>query len=189
MKWKFLATQETYDGTQLISLQNYLQHKILGDSIVAWIGPCDVHVEHMVDGEDLLENAKICGSSMLHFIIEKFDSSLFAAVAMQRLFASVVKDEVQLLAKNREQALALIREGDDLFVGGKKLSISIATQSPMSSLVHFAMNVSNAGTPVPTLSMQDLELLPKPFAESVMAKFCNEIESMVQATQKVRWVR
>lgn len=189
MKFKFLSTNEVYDGTQLVSLRNYLQHKILGDSVVAWLGPCDIGFEHMVDGEDLLQGARICGSNMLHFVIEKFDSSLLAAVALQRLFAGLVKDELQVLAGHRELAMALIRDGDDLFAHGKKLSISIATQSPVSSLIHFAVNVSNVGTPVPTLSLEDLQVDGKILADKVMAQLCAEVSSAVEATRKVRWVR
>lgn len=189
MKAKFLTTQDCYDGTQLESLRNYLKHQILGDSIVAWVGPCDVSFEHMVDGEDLLQQAQICGSSMLHFVIEKFDSTLLAAVALQRLLASQIKDELQVCAKQQELARSLTRDGDDLFAGGKKLSISIATQSPVSSLIHFAMNVKNEGTPVPTLSLEDLGVEPKVFAETIMNRFCTELHSIEEATRKVRWVR
>lgn len=189
MRSKFLSNNENYDGTQLVSLRNYLTHGILGDSIVAWVGACDVSLEHMVDGEDLLQEARICGSQMVHFIIEKFDSSLFAAVAVQRLFASIVKDHLMATAKNREIALKLTRDGDDIFADGKKLSISIATQSPVSSLIHFAVNVRNEGTPVATLCLEDLGVEPKSFAEQVMEKLTKEIHSTVEATQKVRWVR
>jgi hypothetical protein len=183
MKFKFLDTTEKYDGAQLVSLRSYLQHGLLGDSIVAWVGACDVTFEHMVDGEDLLEKAVIAGDKMLHFIIEKFDVSLFAAVCMQRLFASIVRDE--LLAA----APTMFREGDDLYVGDRKLSISIATQSPVSSLIHFAVNVVNDGTPVKTLCLRDLGVEPRAFAEKVMRRFCTEIETSVVATHKVRWVK
>lgn len=189
MKSKFLSSNDNYDGTQLVSLRNYLTHGILGDSVVAWVGACDVSFEHMVDGEDLLEQARICGSQMVHFVIEKFDTNLFAAVALQRLFASIVKDYLMATAKNREVALALTRDGDDIFANGKKLSISIATQSPVSSLIHFAVNVRNEGTPVPTLSLEDLGVEPKVFAEQVMEILCKEVHSTIEATQKVRWVR
>jgi hypothetical protein len=181
VKAKFLETGELYDGSQLVSLRSYLKHELLGDSIVAWIGACDVSLEHMVDGEDLLENASIRGDKMVHFIVEKFDSTLLAAVALQRLLASIVKD---VLGESR-----MIRDGDDLFLDGKKLSISIATQSPVSSLIHFAVNVTNAGTPVPTLSLEDLKVEPREFANEVMKRFVDEVASIREATQKVRWVK
>jgi hypothetical protein len=185
VKSKFLTTTEKYDGSQLMSLRNYLKHGLLGDSIVAWIGPCDVSLDHMVDGEDLVAGAEIRGGSMLHFIIEKFDSSLLAAVGLQRLFASIVRDELSAAG-----AAGLVREGDDIFSADRrKLSISIATQSPVDSLIHFAVNVTNEGTPVKTLSLTDLNVDPKPFAEKIMAKFCVEVDSIVEATHKVRWVK
>lgn len=189
MKSKFLETREKYDGAQLTSLRNYLTHGILGDSIVAWVGPCDISMEHMVDGEDLLEKAAITGSMMLHFIIEKFDSNLYFAVGLQRLFASIVKDRLMVISGNKALAQMLVRDGDDLFCGDKKLSISIATQSPVNSLIHFAMNVSNEGTPVQTASLEDLEVAPEALAEQIMAAFCKEINTIQAATQKVKWVK
>jgi uncharacterized protein len=189
MNAKFLDISEKYDGSQLVSLNNYLRHKILGDSIVAWLGACDVTFEHMVDGEDLLANARIAGDSMLHFIVEKFDISLFAAVALQRLLASIVKDQLQAVVTDKALAQSLFRQGDDIYSGDRKLSISIATQSPVSSLIHFAVNVTNRGTPVKTLALDDLGVDSKSFARDVMTKFCSEIEGIQQATQKVKWVK
>lgn len=183
MKFKFSDEQENYDGSQLVSLRNYLKFGMLGDSILAWIGACDVSVEHMVDGEDLLAKAEIRGSKMLHFIIEKFDCDLLGAVALQRLFASVVKDEIAVTGT------VLRRAGDDLYLDDRKLSISIATVSPANALIHFAVNISNAGTPVKTLSLEDLKIEPKAFALRVMEKFSLEISAIIEATQKVRWVR
>lgn len=181
MQTKYLETTETYDGAQLTSLRNYLTHGLLGDSIVAWVGPCDVALDHMVDGEDLRADARIAGDLMLHFILETFDTQLVAAVALQRLFACVVRDELAVPD--------LRRDGDDLFVGERKLSISIATQSPVNSLIHFAVNVVNEGTPVETCALNDFGIEPRAFAEKVMAAFAREYEGIRQAARKVRWVR
>src|SRR5665213_200594 len=175
---------DKYDGAQLVSLNSYLKHGLLGDSIVAWVGACDVSFEHMVDGEDIIEKESIAGDKMIHFIVEKFDISLYAAVALQRLLASIVKD--QLLTMSKEK---LFREGDDIYLGDRKLSISIATQSPVSSLIHFAVNVTNKGTPVKTLSLEDLGVEAKPFAIEIMNRFCKETEGIHQATMKVKWVK
>ena len=189
MKSKYLGHQEKYDGSQLVSLRNYLEHGLLGDSIVAWVGACDVSFAHMVDGEDLLQNARIAGDSMLHFIVEKFAVSLFAAVGLQRLLAGIVKDQVQSACRNRALAQTMVRLGDDLYCDTRKLSISIATQSPVSSLIHFAVNITNEGTPVPTLSLHDLGMDEKELALLVMQVFCAEVTSMLEATCKVRWVK
>ncbi len=185
MQWEWLEQEITYDGSQLHSLYAYLNHKILGDSIVSWAGPCRVDFEHMVDGEDLLSESAIEGSRMLHFIVEKFEVSLFSAVALQRLMASICQDLIYELSQTH-----LLRSGDDLYLDGKKLSISIATQSPVSSLVHFAVNLSNEGTPVPTLCLGDLGIDSEAdFASTLMERFASEVDSITQATQKVKWVK
>ena len=186
MKSRFVDTLETYDGSQLKPLRNYLKYQMLGDSIVAWIGPCNIPPEHMIDGEDLLAGAEIRGDKMLHFIVELFDSTLFGGVAVQRLMASVAKDVLQATSQEAAVISQLRRDGDDIYSGDKKFSISIATQSPTSSLIHFAVNVVNQGTPVPTISLQEFGLDAKTFALEVMRRMCVEIESIRDATKKVR---
>lgn len=189
---KSLWIEETfkYDGTQLRSLFAYLKYGILGDSIVSWVGPCDVSLDHMVDGEDKRANARICGSKMLHFIIEKFDVNLLGAVFLQRLLAaSAYELLLQSSPALQPSKLTWKREGDDLYWGDGKLSISIATASPTSTLIHFALNISNEGTPVPTASLEDLKVIPQDFALRLMDLFCREVATSVAATQKVHWVK
>ena len=153
MKSKFVSKKMKYDGSQLRPLFSYMTHDLLGDSIVSWVGPCDVTVEHMKDGEDLKAKEKIKGDLMLHFIVELFDGDLFGAVAVQRLLSSIAKDVLLDIGKLGKEKVS--REGDDIFVGKKKLSISIATRSTHSSLIHFAVNCVNKGTPIPTCSLED----------------------------------
>ncbi len=184
--------QASYDGTQLRSLFAYLDHGILGDSILAWIGPCHVSFDHMVDGEDLRDQSEIRGSRMVHFIIEKFGASLAETVAIQRLLSSIAKD-VLLEMAGPQRASGIRRSGDDLYLlmpdGEGKLSISIATVSPVSGLIHFAVNVSNEGTPVKTAALEDLRISGKPFAEAILQSFSAEMTTIKEATCKVKWVR
>lgn len=181
MKTLFLKEKLNYDGTQLRSLFAYLDHKVQGDSCVSFIGACDISFEHMVDGEDLLERAEIRGSEMLHFIFEIFDRELVSGVFLQRLFASLISDEIYKTSK-----IKLDRDGDDLYHEGKKLSISIATKSPVSVMVHFAMNISNQGTPVPTCSLQDFKINPQNFAQNLLTLISKEYDSILTARVKVR---
>lgn len=185
MKFKFVDQKISYDGTQLKSLYNYLQHDLMGNSVVSFIGPCDVSLEHMVDGEDLKENSKISSDLMLHFIAEIFHQNLFSAVCLQRLLADLVISSIG----DKD----LFREGDDIYkeinAQKKKLSISIATSSPVSQLIHFAVNITNKGTPVPTLSLEDLKKDPKALALKVGAAFAAEYIDIVAATTKVHWVK
>src|SRR5690606_8767219 len=127
MKSLWIEKPIKYDGTQLRSLFAYLNFQVLGNSVVGFRGACDVSLDHMVDGEDLLQNAQICGADMLHFIFEVFDEKLITGVLIQRLFAAIVQNKILLKTNNK---FSLTREGDDLYWESKKLSISIATHSP-----------------------------------------------------------
>ena len=164
MKSKVLFQNIKYDGTQLRSLYNYLEHDLQGDSIIAFIGPCEVSLNDMVDGEDKKENAEICSDEMLHFIIEVFHQNLFSAVALQRIMADLAITEIEKLTLDPEIVQSLRRSGDDIYLydtaESKKLSISIATSSPMSQLIHFAINTTTEGTPVPSVSLEELKVDP-----------------------------
>lgn len=186
MKSKFIGKEFKYDGSQLRPLFAYLESEILGDSIVSWVGPCDIELDKIIDGEDLLVGSQICGDKMLHFIVEKFDIELFSAVALQRLMAELVCQVVRDQSQDKAVADKIVRRGDDLYFQNKKLNISIASKSPTSCMIHFAVNITNSGTPVPTLSLEDLQLDEQSFACEVMARFCKEVEDMIRATQKVR---
>ena len=187
MKSLFLKDSITYDGQQLHSLFGYLEHGVPGNSVISWIGPCDIPFAHMVDGEDLREQAAIRGGLMLHFIVEIFDRDLFAGVAVQRLMAAIGKDLVETLAAAKLQGQRLRRSGDDIYWQDRKLSISIAAKSPISTLVHFAMNVSNGGTPVKTCAlMDDFGLQGKDVAEKMMTALVAEYESILFATVQAK---
>lgn len=192
MKSLFIEKKFPYDGTQLRSLFAYLEYQILGDSIVAWQGPCDISFDHMVDGEDLNAKSEIRGGEMLHFIIEKFEMKLNGAVYLQRLFAAHAFDLIRekLTAQGRlEETVRLKREGDDIYFGDAKFSISIATVSPVSALVHFAVNITNENTPVKTVSLTDFKVDAKGFAVELLKRFVAEASSAHEASMKVKWVK
>ncbi len=186
MKIYFVPEEMPYDGSQLQPLYAYLHHKVLGDSIISWIGACDIPFENMIDGEDLVDRAAIKGSRMLHFIIEIFHTSLFVGVTSQRLFASITRDYLQGSARKTLQKDDLIRQGDDIFWKDKKLSISIASRSAVSTQIHFGMNISTLGTPVKTTSLEELELDAKSVAQDLMKLWQKEFNDIEIATKKVR---
>lgn len=186
MKTRYLEKAFAYDGTQLRPLFAYLDHGVHGDSMIAWTGPCDVSFAHMIDGEDLREKSAIRGGEMLHFIAEIFDRELFAGVALQRLTASIVADVLRERAAAKLAGVALRRDGDDVFWGDRKFSISIASRSAVSVQVHFAVNVRNEGTPVPTCALEDFGLDARTFGEEILKRVSAEYDSILAATRKVR---
>lgn len=186
LKTKHLSPvyNETYDGSQMRSLWIYLNHQILGSACVSWIAPCQISNQEMLDGEDLLAQAQIRSSLMVHFVAELFDTSLIAGVCFQRILADHVAQAVAALAPG----IVLFRKGDDLYWQDKKFSISIAAPAVRSCLIHFAVNVSNIDTPVLTCSLEDFKIEAKVFAQQVLQSIAQEWEDIVNATLKVRQV-
>ena len=174
----------TYDGSQLRSLWAYREFGVSGDSVVIFRGPCEIPKENIVDLEDLRAGARIAGPDMLHFIVEQFDRDLEKAVLRQRLLAAIVRDELARLSGR-----VIERRGDDIYDGERKLSISIATLSPVSSLIHFAVNVKRAeDVGVPTGGLEDLRIDPDDLAPAVSERFAAELAGVYDARTRARGV-
>lgn len=121
---------------------------------------------------------------MLHFIVEHFDMSLERAILRQRLLVAIIAD-----ALNEAKGCFLVRrQGDDLFADDRKLSVSIATRSPVSCLIHVGVNISSKNTPVPTRGLSDLGVDPRRLAQVVLRAYVGECESAQAARCKVRGV-
>ncbi|HZW82080.1 MAG TPA: DUF366 family protein [Candidatus Deferrimicrobium sp.] len=173
-----------YDGTQLSSLFSFKSFRIQGDSIAVFRGPCKVALTEMVDLEDVLAEDHIYSEDMLHFIVEHFDMDLEKTVTRQRLLIAIIKENLE-----RRGIKAVHRDGDDLFRETDKLSVSIATLSPVSSMIHTGLNVSSRNTPVPTVDLVQLgvkDILE--FGREVAESYSKEVSSIAAARCKVRGV-
>jgi len=133
--------QITYHGSELRSgwiAENFGLH---GDAIVAFVGPCRVPTEHLVDLEDQRAGAVIVAARMLHFIAEQAPADLAVAVLRQRLFVALVAE----LLRAEGVTEGLSRSGDDIFVNERKLTVSIATISPASTSIRQELLCQPAG--------------------------------------------
>lgn len=192
MKGKYIKGRKvTYDGSQLRSLWAYSEHDVAGNSIVAFRGPCKVDADRLLDMEDRKKGEEIYSEDMAHFIVELFDSDLTRTVVVQRLFMCVIKDVIEEI----KPELFVSRRGDDLYIEieseeeeDRKLSVSIATASPVSTLIHAGVNVVSINTPVPTLGIMELEIGVDDFILKVLQRFINEMKELDQARCKVRSV-
>lgn len=172
-----------YTGQELAPHWIYHNFNLLGDAAVAFIGPTQVDIEHMVDLADVKEGAHIYSPLMLNFIIEHFSTDLELAVYRQRLFITGIKEELELFE------VPIARVGDDLYINRAKLSVSIATCSRISSLIHVGLNISTEGTPVKTAGLEQLGIKDiKSFAQNVLRRYQNELEQIYLARCKVRGV-
>jgi len=185
MKYLLVRDGIAYTGEQLQSNFAYIHFGIVGDSIVAFCGPCDVKKDRMVDIEDQKAGSTIYSESMLHFIVEHHDTDLERNVLRQIMLAAIVKDTLNDIVGTT----AIRRVHTDLYDSDAKLSISVATVSPVSALIHFGINISSVNTPVKTKGLDDYEIDAFDFAKRVMEKYVDDIDDAYQARCKVKWVR
>lgn len=184
MKIKFLKDDIKYTGEQLQSHYAYQHHGILGDSIIAFQGACDVKINYMVDIEDKRGGSQIYSEHMLHFIIEHHDTDLEKSVLRQWLIATIVQE----LLQSKPGTSKITRSGSDLFDQDAKLSVSVATVTPISSLIHFGINILSTNTPVKTKGLKEYDIDPLDFAMRVMNQYVKEHAAICKACHKVTWI-
>ena len=93
----------------------------------------------------------------VNFICEFFDQqppNMRVAYLRQRLLVMIFREILT------EYGVRTKREGDDIFVDDRKLSISIASVSLSSAKIHFALNLEDKGTPsdVETIGLYDIKI-------------------------------
>ncbi|HTB22041.1 MAG TPA: DUF366 family protein [bacterium] len=182
LRTRLLAGTHPYDGSPLKGHWAYTSHGIQGDSLVAFEGPCEVAVEALADLEDARAGAFIYSPRMLHFVLELFGPDLEQAVSRQWLMAATAQDEV-----NRSQKRARCdRDGNDLWVGKRKLSVSIAAPTLVSVKVHLGLNIDAEGAPVKAIGLKDLGIATRAFALRLLERFSDDHARMRGARTKVR---
>ena len=130
-----------YDGSQINPLWAYECADVRGDSIIIFRGEMDVR--DVKDLEDLKNRDAITGDDLIHLIVERFDSpaGIRQAYYLQRMLIVCVQDVLRGYGVTSE------RRGDDIFVGGRKLTVSIATAGVSSEKIHCGINLTSVGTP------------------------------------------
>ena len=183
MQKLFIDKEIKYIGSQLSPHWIYKNFHLQGDAIVAFVGEVDVKLDEMVDIEDVINNEPIYSKKMLNFIIEIFNCPLEQMVYTQRLFMSIIKETIE------EYGIIVKRDGDDLFFDNRKLSVSIATKSITSCLIHTGLNIIKEGAPISVSDLMELGIKNiEKFAHDIMQKFQEEANSIKMATYKVRGV-
>ena len=182
MKTKLIEENIKYEGWQLSPHWIYKNFKIQGDATVAFIGECEVKLTEMVDIEDVINNEPIYSKNMLSFISEQFNVGLVEGVFRQRLLICIIKEALE------KRGFKVRRNGDDLFVNNKKLTVSIATKSLTSILIHTGINIDSTGAPIAACGLSnDLGITDiEGFAKEVLTNYSEEINDIIMASTKVR---
>jgi uncharacterized protein len=179
-----------YSGKELAAHWISQRTGLYQSSIVAFRGPTSVRSSEMVDLEDRRKHLHIEAKEMLHFLGEWFDGDLNLAVTRQRLLIAGFAEELRRNLKP-VRAHELFRRGNDLFFldghGAQpfKLSVSIVTASPISTLFHFGVNIDTTGAPVKAIGLNELGVKADVLARAVLQNWCYEWESMAKARCKV----
>ncbi|MBN1458149.1 MAG: DUF366 family protein [Armatimonadetes bacterium] len=182
MKTKVLQEEIAYTGAELRSGWIAERTGLSGDAVVAFLGPCDIKPAHMVDTVDLEAGATIASSLMLHLLAEHPGVELELITTRQRLLMAIAGEII-----NSHLGETLVRrEGDDLYLRDRKLSISVATVSPTSGLIHSGFNVRGEGAPVAAIGLADLGLDPRELAQALLSAYRTEMETAQEASRKVR---
>lgn len=184
MKTQLIDKEIKYEGWQLAPHWIYKNFKMQGDATVAFIGECEVKLTEMVDIEDVINNEPIYSKSMLSFISEQFNISLVEGVFRQRLLICIIKEALE------KRGFKIVRNGDDLFFEGKKLTVSIATKSVNSILIHTGINIDSTEAPVKASGLtSELKITDiRELAQEILKNYSEEIDDIVLASTKVRGV-
>lgn len=175
--------QITYDGSQLQSHWIYNNFNLIGDAVVAFIGESNVLLDNMIDLIDVHRKESIYSPLMLNFIFEHFNPNLELAIYRQWMFMALIKEELDMFE------ITVNRVGDDLYYNKGKLSVSVATVSNVSSLMHIGLNINTEGTPIKTAGLKELGIADiKAFADTLMVRYKRELEHIDEARCKVRGV-
>ena len=181
---KYIDEEIKYIGSQLAPHWIYKNYKLQGDAIVAFCGECEVKLTEMVDIEDVINNEPIYSKYMLSFITEQFNVNLIEGVFRQRLLICIIKEELE------KRGIFVTRNGDDLMIEGGKLSVSIATKSHNSILIHTGLNILSESAPIKACGLtSELNIVDiKEFTNTIMKRYSEEIEDIILASTKVRGV-
>ena len=184
MKTKFIENEIKYIGSQLAPHWIYKNFNLQGDAIVAFCGECEVHLTEMVDIEDVINNEPIYSKYMLSFITEQFNVNLVEGVFRQRLLICIIKEELE------KRGIFVNRNGDDLIINGGKLTVSIATKSVNSVLIHTGINILSENAPIKACGLtSELGIVDiKEFGNTIMNRYADEIDDIILASTKVRGV-
>lgn len=182
MEYRILDEKTTYTGAELRSGWVTGVTALDGDAAVGFVGPCDVPTEALVDLDDARAGATIVAAEMAHVVVEHPTCDLRAAVLRQRLLVCILREMLHRVG------VEVDRDGDDLYVGGRKLTVSIAAPGLDGCLIHLGVNVDPAGAPVPAVGLKEIGIEPRGLLTELLGRYSHEMQTAAHAETKVRTV-
>lgn len=182
MKSLFVKEEILFTGEQLLSYWSYTHYDIPGDSIIAFIGPCQVDAQYIVGIDHYQKKTQIKSERMLHFLVEHFDLDLEKTILRQKLLVDIVKDKLN----HRLNGDVLQRWGDDLYDTDYKLTVSATVRTPVSTKIHLGVNISSQNTPVKARGLTDYGIDTNDISQAVMDQYRMDMRLISEKLWKIR---
>lgn len=182
MKSLYVKEKIKFTGEQLEPHWTYKNFDILGDSILAFVGPCDLKEEYLVGVDHFKKKTQIKSEMMLHFLVEHFDQDLEKAILRQKLLMSILKDKLN----HRLGGDVFQRWGNDIFEQDFKLTVSTVTRTPVSTKIHLGINISSKDVPVKAKGLSDYGIDPDDIAEVVMNQYRLDMRRIQERITRTR---
>ena len=174
----FIPDKIKFSGEQLNEHWTAENYEVIGDSIVAFVGPCDISPNYLSDIKHRKKKTPIKSELMLHFLAEHFDTDFEKVILRQKLLIHILKDKLN----HRLGGDVMQRWGDDLFDGDAKVTVTAVVKTKVSTKIHIGVNISSKNTPVKTKGLQDYKLDPQEIAQAVMNQYGVDI---LKITEKI----
>lgn len=184
MRSLFIKEQIKFTGEQLLSFWAYKNYDLLGDNIVAFIGPCELEEKYIIGIDHWKKKTKIKSELMLHFLVEHFDLDLEKALLKQKLLVCILKDKLN----HRLKGDIFQRWGDDIYDEDYKLTISTATRTDVSTKIHLGINIKAKDAPVKAKGLSDYGIDPDDIAQVVMNQYRLDMRRIQERLVKTRKV-
>lgn len=182
MRSLFIRDEILFTGEQLSSFWAYKNYDILGDNIVAFIGPCQVDEKFIIGIDHFKKKTQIKSERMLHFLVEHFDLDLERAILRQKLLVDILKDKLN----HRLKGDVLQRWGNDLFDGDFKLTVSATLRTSVSTKTHLGINISSKNAPVKARGLEDYGIDPDDVSQAVMDQYRLDMRLISQRLCRTR---
>ncbi len=184
MKSLYIKERLKFTGEQLKSHWAYNKFDVLGDNIVAFVGPCELDQKYIIGVDHLKKKTQIRSEMMLHFLVEHFDQDLEKAILRQKLLVSILKDKLN----HRLGADVLQRWGNDIFEKDFKLTVSTVTKTTVSTKIHLGINISSKNVPAKAKGLSDYKIDPDDIAEVVVNQYRLDIRRIKERLVRTRSV-
>ncbi|MCD6097601.1 DUF366 family protein [bacterium] len=160
--------------------------ELLGDSIVAFHGRCNIPEQDFMDLRKRKKGPGLYAKDMLHFVAEQFQPYLEMAVLRQYLLVLIAEEKLEHRVSPN---LKIIRWHDDLFLNNRKLTVTAVAKTPVSTKIHLGINIDPTGATQPAVGLTELGVDPFDLAEAIVDQYKLEMREVREKVWSIREIK